>query len=105
MQQLRDDEVRDLVVDRRADEHDPLVQQAGVDVERALSARALLDDHRYQWHLAILSTTVRLSNTIATNRLSKEVGDVCSQRGRGRGDARAGVGGARDRGGTRALAG
>src|SRR5919106_3092314 len=46
MQELGDDEVRDLVVDRRAEEDDPLVQQAGVDVERALAARRLLDHHR-----------------------------------------------------------
>ena len=49
VQQLRDDQVRDLVVDRRAEEDDPLVEQAGVDVERALPARGLLDDHRYEW--------------------------------------------------------
>ena len=49
MQQLRDDEVRDLVVDGRAEEDDPLVEQAAVDVERALPAGGLLDDHRDQW--------------------------------------------------------
>src|SRR6478736_5803343 len=43
---LRDDEVRDLVVDRRAEEDDPLVEQARVDVEEALPARGLLDDGR-----------------------------------------------------------
>ena len=35
-------------VDRRAEEDDPLVQQARVDVERALAARRLLDHHRDQ---------------------------------------------------------
>ena len=48
MEELRDDEVRDLVVDRRAEEDDPLVEQARVDVERALAARGLLDHHRNQ---------------------------------------------------------
>ena len=61
VQQLCDDEVGDLVVDGRADEDDALVEQARVDVERALAASALLDDHRDEWHLAILSTTERLS--------------------------------------------
>src|SRR4051794_6234729 len=49
VQQLRHDEVRDLVVHRRAEEDDPLVEQTGVDVERALAARRLLNDHRYEW--------------------------------------------------------
>src|SRR4051812_23676791 len=48
MQELRDDQVRDLVVDGRSEEDDPLVEQAGVDVERALAARGLLDHHRDQ---------------------------------------------------------
>src|SRR4051794_3124235 len=50
MQQLRDDEVGDRVVDRLADEDDPLAQQARIDVERALAARVLLNDHGYEWH-------------------------------------------------------
>jgi hypothetical protein len=33
-----------------ADEHDPLAEQAGVDVERALAAAGLLDHHRDQGH-------------------------------------------------------
>ena len=52
--QLRDDEVRDLVVDRRADEDDALAQQARVDVERALAARVLLDHHRDHRHRSVL---------------------------------------------------
>ena len=51
VQQLRHDEVGDVVVDRGADEHDALAQQPRVDVERALSARVLLDDHRHQGHV------------------------------------------------------
>src|SRR5215207_290463 len=50
VQQLRDDEVRDRVVDRRAEEDDPLVEQARVDVELALAARRALDHHRDQGH-------------------------------------------------------
>src|SRR6266508_1272352 len=48
MEELGDDQVRDLIVDRRAEKDDPLVEQAGEDVERALAARGLLDHHRYQ---------------------------------------------------------
>ena len=47
--QLGDDEVGDLVVDRRAEEDDALVEQARIDVERALAAGGLLDDHGDQW--------------------------------------------------------
>src|SRR5580765_5714344 len=48
MNQLGDDEVGDLIVDRGADEDDPLVEQTGVDVERALATRGLLDNHGNQ---------------------------------------------------------
>jgi hypothetical protein len=56
VQQLRHHEVGDLLVDRLAEEDDALVEQAGVDVERPLSARALLDDHRDQRHTDLLSS-------------------------------------------------
>src|SRR5829696_3574028 len=46
VQHLGDDQVGDLVVDRRAEEDDAFVEQPGVDVERALAARRLLNDHR-----------------------------------------------------------
>jgi len=45
---MRDDEVRDLVVDRRAEKDDALGEQARVDVEGTLAARGLLDHHRDQ---------------------------------------------------------
>src|SRR4029450_362414 len=48
VEELRDDEIRDLIVDRRSEEDDALVEQARVDVERALAARGLLDHHRNQ---------------------------------------------------------
>ena len=57
VKQLRDDEVGDLIVDLAAQEHDAVVEQPAVDVERALAARALLDDHGDEWHRA--SDTLR----------------------------------------------
>src|SRR5438034_4924855 len=50
VQELGHDEVCDLVVDRRAEEDDPVLEQARVDVEGALPARVLLDHHRDQGH-------------------------------------------------------
>src|SRR5262245_147816 len=44
MQQLGDHQVRDRVVDRRAEEDDALLEQPGVDVEGTLAAVGLLDD-------------------------------------------------------------
>jgi hypothetical protein len=44
VEQLGDDQVGDGVVERGAEEHDPRLQQARVDVERALAAGGLLDD-------------------------------------------------------------
>ena len=61
VQELGVDEVRDLVVHRGAEEDDALVEQAGVDVERALAARVLLDDHGDQGHaVTSCSATVGL---------------------------------------------
>src|SRR5256885_454627 len=48
VQELRDDQVGDLVVDGCSEKADALVQQARVDVERTLAARGLLDHHRDQ---------------------------------------------------------
>ena len=50
VQQLRDDDVGDLIVDRGAQEDDALVEQARVDVVLALAASAALDDCRDQGH-------------------------------------------------------
>ena len=44
-------EVRDLIVDRRAEEDDPLVEQPREDVELALAAGGALDDHRDERHV------------------------------------------------------
>ena len=55
VEELGDDQVRDLVVDRRPEEDDALGEQARVDVECALAARSLLNDHRNQWHLVNVS--------------------------------------------------
>src|SRR6266576_1316810 len=49
MEELGHDQVRDLIVDRSPQEDDPLVEKTAVYVERALSARGLLDDHRHKW--------------------------------------------------------
>jgi hypothetical protein len=43
--QLCHHQVRDVVVDLLADEHDALVEQARVDVEGTLAAGRLLQDH------------------------------------------------------------
>ena len=48
MEQLGHDQVGDLVVDRRAQEDDPLAEQMRVDVGGPLPARVLLDNHRHQ---------------------------------------------------------
>ena len=47
-QQLRNHEVRHVILDRTDDEYDPLLEQPGVDIVRPLAARGLLDDHRDQ---------------------------------------------------------
>ena len=52
--ELGDDQVRDLLVDLAAEEHDAVVEQPRVDVERALAASGLLDDHRDEWHGVLL---------------------------------------------------
>ena len=50
VQQLGDDQVGHRVVDRRAEEDDPLVEQAAEDVELALAAGGALDDHGHEGH-------------------------------------------------------
>src|SRR5256885_3038305 len=59
MQHLGDDDVRHLVIHLAGDEDDPLAQQPRVDVEGALAARVLLDDHRDQWHWGVSLLTSR----------------------------------------------
>ena len=46
MEQLGDRQVGDLIVDRCAEEDDPLAEQVRVDVGSPLSRRVLLDHHR-----------------------------------------------------------
>src|SRR5712691_3385895 len=50
-EQLRDHEVRDVVIDLGAEKDDPVSQQPGVDVVSALTARRGLDDAGYECHL------------------------------------------------------
>ena len=45
-QHLRDDQVRDAVVNRRAEEDDAVLEQARKDVVRAFPAVGLFDHHR-----------------------------------------------------------
>ena len=52
---LRDDQVGDVVVDRRAEEDDVVAQQTAVDVVGAFAPARLLEHHRYQSHLLSLS--------------------------------------------------
>src|SRR2546430_17425915 len=70
MQELGHDEVCDLVVDRRAEEDDPVLEQARIDVEGALPARVLLDHHRDHGHRTL---SQRLEDT-ATMRASAKRG-------------------------------
>jgi hypothetical protein len=49
MQQLRHDQIGDLIIDRSAQEDDPLVEETAVDVERALPTGGLLNNHWYEW--------------------------------------------------------
>ena len=44
--QLRDDQIGDVIVDRRADENDPVLQQPRVDIVAAFAAAGLLHHHR-----------------------------------------------------------
>src|SRR5262249_40283401 len=55
---LGDDQVGDRVVDRLAEEDDVVLQQARVDVVRALAPARLLDDHWHQNHAASLPVVV-----------------------------------------------
>jgi len=50
VQELRDDQVGDLVGDRGAEEDDSLSEEPRVDVEGALATSALLDDHGDEGH-------------------------------------------------------
>ena len=50
VQQLRHHQVGHLIVDRRPQEDDPLVEQPRIDVELAVAAGRPLYDHRDQWH-------------------------------------------------------
>jgi len=56
-EKLRDDEVRDLIVDWRADEDDALLEESRVDVEGALPPTGVLDHHRDEvvgWRLHLV---------------------------------------------------
>ena len=52
-QHLRNDDVRDVVVDRSSQENDVVAKQTAIDVVGALATTRLLDHHRYQSHNAL----------------------------------------------------
>jgi hypothetical protein len=52
-QHLGDDQIRDVVVDRLAEEDDVVFEQPRVDVVGALAARRLLHDHGDQDHFLV----------------------------------------------------
>jgi hypothetical protein len=54
VEELPDDQVRDLVVDRAAEEDDAVAQQPGVQVERPLRAVVRLEHGRNQRHGLLL---------------------------------------------------
>ena len=83
MDQLRDDEVGDVVVDRGAEKDHALVEQPAEDVERALAAARLFDDERYKWcHVLTLfcvdavSACVPMAETSVVGHRVRGVGRV-----------------------------
>ena len=53
---LRDDQIRDVIVDRCADENNPVLEQPRIDIVGALSPAGLLDHHRDQHTLGNILT-------------------------------------------------
>ena len=49
-QHLGDDQVGDGVIDRRAQDDDAVLEQAGIDIHRPLFTTAPFDHDRNQWH-------------------------------------------------------
>jgi hypothetical protein len=47
-QELRDDQIRHVILNRTNDKDHPLLEESRVNVKRALPARRLLDHHRHQ---------------------------------------------------------
>jgi hypothetical protein len=60
---LGDHEVGQVVLDEGRQEDDPLLEEPGEDVERALATRGLLHDHRYQGHRHVSLLQVRADVT------------------------------------------
>ena len=91
MDQLRNDQVGDVLGDRGAEKDDPLVEQPRVDVEGALAARGLLDHHRDQGAHAAASLTSSLppvrglgsdvaqADARVMSHTYKDVGVVCQK--------------------------
>ena len=56
---LRDDQVRDLIVDRRSKKDNVVAQQTGVNVVGAFAPARLLNHHRYKCHCSSFSPRSR----------------------------------------------
>src|SRR3954468_1426253 len=89
VQQLGDDEVRDLIVDRLAEEDDPLVEQAREDVVLALAAGAALDDGGDEGHGAREGSKVAVKRPVSVSaprqRPDAMVASTTSEAGKYRG--------------------
>src|SRR5208337_4797578 len=60
---LRDDQVRDIVIDRSAKKDDVVPQQAGINVVRPLAPAGLLDHHGYKHGLRLLRVPAHTSSS------------------------------------------
>jgi hypothetical protein len=62
VEQLRNNQRRNFIVDRRAEHDDALLQQAREKIPRTLAARGALDNcrNRYVWHSQLLYGTLIL---------------------------------------------
>src|SRR2546426_2941636 len=78
MEELGHDEVCDLVVDRCAEEDDPVLEQARVDVEGALPARVLLDHHRDQGHRTLSQRPENMSTIGASAKRGSKPPPFCA---------------------------
>src|SRR5213080_1504844 len=78
MQELGHDEVCDLVVDRCAEEDDPVLEQARVDVEGALAARVLLDHHRDHGHRTLSQQLEDTATMRASAKRGRRPPPVCA---------------------------
>ncbi len=77
--QLRHDEVGDVVGDGRAEEDHAFVEQAREDVERALATTGLLDHEWYKWSHVLTFLCFEFCSLVSqslTFRLGRRIGDL-----------------------------